>query len=230
MIIEILYQDEDLIIVNKPANLLVHPYKEAKQDKTSLLKELKNQTGLYLYPVHRLDRPVSGVIVFALNPQSVRKLQEKWHTNEVKKSYLALVRSQFKSPGEITFELGDKNKVKKPAHTKYTPLELYSYATLMKVEIFTGRFHQIRRHFARTVQHVLGDRTYGKKKYNDHYLQEYGLERIFLHSHSIEFPHPTTNKTININCPLTQDLHSVLVKLNKEHRETLQENRVISYE
>jgi tRNA pseudouridine65 synthase len=230
MFIEILYQDEFIIIVNKPANLLVHPYKEAKQDKTSLIKELKNQTDLYLYPIHRLDRPVSGIICFALKPEIVTSFQAIWHTSEVTKKYLALVRGQYEQEGVLDFPLGDKNKVKKEACTKYVPLELYSQATLVEVQIFTGRYHQIRRHFARSVNHILGDRTYGKKKYNDLYLEEFGLESMFLHSYNFEFTHPILKEKISIKCPLPSNLQSVLNNLKTEHIRSINSRDIINYE
>jgi tRNA pseudouridine65 synthase len=236
MEIEILHQDEFLIVVNKPANLLVHPYKEAKQDKTCLMKELKNQTGLYLYPIHRLDRPVSGIICFALQPNIVTDFQQIWHTPEVTKKYLGLVRGRYEQSGTIDFALGDKSKdknvkkEKKEARTQYVPLELYNQATLLEIEIFTGRYHQIRRHFARTVNHILGDRTYGKKKYNNYYQEEFDLQTMFLHSYNFEFTHPVTKERFNIKCPLPDNLQNVLYKLKPQHIRTIHDSGIIKYE
>jgi len=191
------------------------------------MTQVRDHLGHYVYPVHRLDRPVSGIVIFGKNPEPVKLIKENWHTDQVKKYYLALSRGNFKEPGQFDFDLSDFNKVKKEAITKYRPLELYKSATLHEVEILTGRHHQIRRHFSRRVDHLLGDRKYGKKKYNDYYLENFGLERIFLHSHRFEFFHPMAKEQINIFCPLFPDLQECLNKMKKEHLETIEKSEYI---
>lgn len=224
LIIEILYQDDDLIIVNKPAHLLIHPSKELRgEDNRTLLKILAKQIDRYIYPVHRLDRPVSGLIVFGLNKQSTRILSESWSTNRVRKFYIGLVRGTYKDAGKIDFQLSDQNKVKKDAITLYRPLSIFNNSTLLEIEIKTGRHHQIRRHFARTVNHLLGDRTYGKKKYNDEPLNEHGLERIFLHSSKLIFEHPTQLKKVEVRCPIPDDLRNVLRSMINEQADNPEE-------
>jgi tRNA pseudouridine65 synthase len=217
LIIEILYQDNDLVIVNKPAHLLIHPSKELRgEDNRTLLKVLAKQIDRYIYPIHRLDRPVSGLIVFGLSKNSTRMLSESWTTSRVQKFYIGLARGQYEESGKLDFQLSDHNKVKKDALTLYRPLSVFKNSTLLEIEIRTGRHHQIRRHFARTVNHLLGDRTYGKKKYNDESLNDHGLERIFLHSSKLIFEHPTQLKKIEVKCPLPDDLRQVLKSMINE--------------
>ncbi len=220
MKVNIIYQDDYYIIVEKPANLFVHPYHAESNEKKCLMKYLRNQVGHYVYPVNRLDRPVSGLVVFATKSDYVRPFQEIWNTDEVQKKYIALARSHFKEAGEFNFPLKADNKIEKDALTLYTPLRLYQTATLLEVEIKTGRFHQIRRHFSRRVQHLLGDRKYGKKKYNDYYLEHFQLQRIFLHCHKFSFTHPLDNKKLEVLCPLPEDLQRVLELMEKELLET----------
>lgn len=212
MNIEILYEDDDYIAVNKPAPMLVHRTPGDK-DTINLLKCVKEQTGHYLYPIHRLDKQVSGVIIFGLNPQAVRNIQAQWHTDDVKKEYYALVKGKIEKEGEFNFALHDENKVAKEALTLYKPIELFPDATLVDIEIKTGRYHQIRRHFSRRMQQVIGDRRYGKKINNDFYKERFGLQRLFLHSHTLSFTHPVSHKQIQIHAPLALDLQNVLEKI-----------------
>lgn len=212
----ILYEDEHYIAVNKPPNLLVHPYKKETNERENLMAMVRDELGHYVYVINRLDRPVSGIVLMGKSQEPVRKIKDIWNTNLVQKKYLALARSQFLEPGIFDFPLKNEQKVFKKAKTVYHPLKLYPDSTLMEVEIFTGRNHQIRRHFSRTVRHLLGDRKYGKKKYNDHYLEHYELSRIFLHSHRLSFFHPYTQERIIIDCPLAPDLCEVLKKMEPE--------------
>lgn len=224
----VLYQDDFYIAVYKPSNLFVHPSKEAPHIKENLLKDVKCHLNEYVYPVHRLDRPVSGIVLFARSSESVKSIKEIWNTQSVRKFYLGLTRGIFLRPGRYDFELGDKNKVKKSAITCYEPLERFKSSTLVEIEILTGRYHQIRRHFAREVDHLLGDRKYGKKKYNDNYMNNFNLNRIFLHSHRFEFVHPYTGKEVVITCPLPEDLQNTLELLKKEHLETIRSSEYIT--
>lgn len=225
---KILYRDDDYIAVYKETGKFVHPSKEDAMAKTSLMKDLRDHIRKIVYPIHRLDRPVSGIVLFGLNPAAVKNIQQIWHSEKVKKFYLALSRGNFKRPGVFNAPLFDKNKVKKEAYTKFYPLKLYQSSTLVEVEIQTGRYHQIRRHFAKNVDHLLGDRTYGKKKYNDYYKEHFNLKRIFLHSHRFEFIHPKTFKLITIQCPLPPDLVQCLTLLSKEHLETIRSSEYIT--
>ena len=214
MNLNILYQDEHYIFVEKPPHLIVHPSKMHSRNEPSLLHLLKRQTGEYLYPLHRLDRPVSGIVGMGLSKEATKSLQEIWSTDSVIKTYLTLVRGQYPSPGVLNFPLKNSQGEFSDAITMYAPLRLFKDSSFLKIQISTGRHHQIRRHFARTVNHILGDRKYGKKKYNDAYKEQFNLQRIFLHGHKFQFPHPLTGQNISIESTLPQDLQEVLDNLN----------------
>ncbi len=224
--IETLFEDEHYIIVNKPPNLLVHRSRESAE-RDNLLKQVRNQIDQYVYPVHRLDRQVSGALIFSKTPEALTNLQKNWHDESFSKKYIGLARGIFDSPGKFDFPLNNEKKVPKEALTLYRPLKIYHNSTLLLIEIKTGRHHQIRRHFARRVQHLLGDRKYGKKKYNDEYLENYALTRLFLHSCNLKFTHPYTSQVIDIKANLWEDLEKTLKLLSKELVETIENSDYI---
>ena len=220
--ITIHFEDEHYIAVEKKSGTFVHPYKKESNVRESLMAEVRDHLGHYVYPVNRLDRPVSGIVIFSKASEFVRPLQEIWHTDKIRKYYLALTRGIFEKPGEFNFALHDDNKIPKDALTLYSPLLRYQSATLVEVEIKTGRFHQIRRHFSRRVDHLLGDRKYGKKKYNDYYLEHFELNRVFLHAYKLEFTNPLTSQKTQITSALSQDLLHTLKLMQPEYLATIQ--------
>ena len=215
MKIEVLYEDEYYIAVNKPAPMLTHPTQEDRKEKVNLLFALRDQINLKLYPIHRLDRQTSGVIIFAKIPKAVTLIKLIWNTDLVKKEYIALVKGIIDRGGKFEFPLKNENRKIQEAITNYNPIKIYKDVSLVDVEIRTGRRHQIRRHFGRRMQHIIGDRRYGKKIHNNYYLEEYGLNRLFLHAHRLTFEHPYLLQKIVINAPLMDDLQLVLNKLDK---------------
>jgi tRNA pseudouridine65 synthase len=213
MNIEVLYEDEYYIVVNKPAPMLTHPTQENRKEKENLLFTVRDQINLKLYPIHRLDRQTSGVIIFAKVPKAVTAIKLIWNTDLVKKEYLALVKGEILRGGKFEFPLKNENKNIQEAITNYNPIKVYNDVSLVDIEIRTGRRHQIRRHFGRRMQHIIGDRRYGKKIHNNYFLENYGLDRLFLHAHRLTFEHPYLMKKIIVNAPLMQDLKLVLKKL-----------------
>lgn len=211
--INILYEDEWLVACEKPSGLLVHPYWKETNERKCLLKDLKRQTKKWLYPVHRLDRPTSGIVIFGYASEPVRILQENWREESTRKFYLGLAKNVHTCERRFDFDLNNENKVPQKAITLARPLETFEDATFMEIEILTGRKHQIRRHFSRRCSQIIGDRMYGKKPTNDYYLENYGLERLFLHAHKLMFNHPMTGKPVEITCPLPADLEAPLNKL-----------------
>lgn len=209
--INILFQDEHLIIVNKPSGLLVHPFKEATNERDNLMVRVRDSLGQHVYPVHRIDRPVSGIVIFGLNGEVVSKIKEVWgDKTKTRKEYIALARGHIAEAGTFDFELSNERKVKQEATTHYQPLHHFDDTTLVHVEIETGRKHQIRRHFSRRMHCLVGDTAYGKGILNERYRQEHQLHRIFLHAWRLTLPHPMKDDVISITCPLPPELELVL--------------------
>ncbi|MFZ9000866.1 MAG: RluA family pseudouridine synthase [Bacteriovoracaceae bacterium] len=212
--IKILFQDDYYIAVEKPSGVFVHPMeKRGIEERNNLLKRVKEQTGHYLYPVNRIDRPVSGVVLFALNKEATRKMQDIWKDDETKKYYITLCKGTLDEPGEFNFALKDDNGNEKQSRTTYGPIYSFGDITLCLVQIFTGRKHQIRRHFSRRCMNLLGDTTYGKGKVNHFFRDHFGLGRIFLHSSRLEFIHPFTNEKVKIYSELSEDLRKALKEI-----------------
>ncbi|OUR96264.1 hypothetical protein A9Q84_07860 [Halobacteriovorax marinus] len=207
--IPILYQDNEIIIVHKPCGLLVHPYWKETNERDNLMNRVRDQIGLKVYPIHRLDRPVSGVIMFGLNGEIVKRIQEHWHDKKkVHKEYIALVHGEITEAGKYDFPLSDQNKVKKDALTNFIPLTTNGQVTLMQVMIETGRQHQIRRHFARSKHNLIGDVKHGRGAINRHYRDEYKFQRIFLHSY--RFKIDLDFLKVDVICPLPDELTHLL--------------------
>lgn len=210
--IDILYQDDDLIVADKPPGLLVHRSRESS-DRVFLLQLLRDQVGRYLYPVHRLDRAASGAIAFALSSEMARELQASLTSPTARKEYLALVRGSAADSGEIDRPLTGANGEKKDALTRYEKLGEIYRSSLLRVRIFTGRRHQIRRHLAHLGHQLIGDTTYGKGKINRFLREEHGLPRMFLHCARLGFEHPGSGKRVEVRAPLAEDLRVFLLNL-----------------
>ena len=203
----ILYQDESVVIVNKPGGLLVHRSSESS-DRVFLLQELARQLDRHVYPVHRLDRAASGAIAFALSSDAARKLHANLSAGDARKEYLALVRGSAPAGGVI-----DRALTQQVCSSEFERLAELSRCSLLAVRISTGRRHQIRRHLAHIRHHVLGDTTYGKGRINRYFREKYGLPRLFLHAWRLEVRHPETGERLRISAPLPADLRGFLERL-----------------
>lgn len=219
---EILFEDEFVIGVNKSCKQFIHPMAGEKESKDCLLFEVRDHLNKFVYPINRLDRPVSGIVLFGKAPEIVTQFQDIWHDTSTKKSYLCLHRGLLESPGVFDSPLSKRGayksvnkEIKQPAITRYTPLKIFKkeFCTFSQVEIKTGRYHQIRRHFRKAIMPIIGDTKHGKGKVNHHFRSEYDLNRIFLHSSQFECVHPVHKKILNIKCPIPQELEDVLEKL-----------------
>jgi len=219
--VRILHYDSNVIVVEKPSGLLIHPYKEHVSEKECLLKIVRNKIGRYLYPIHRLDRPVSGPVLFGLNKESTRIVQANWHHPESIKEYIALVRGHIDKEGSHDFSLTKRSQngkstssYKQSAKTLYWNLYQGSNFALVRVQIKTGRHHQIRRHFSRRCNNLIGDTKYGKGKINQHFRSHFFLHRIFLHCIRLKIQSPGGSGWIDTRCPLPPELLKTLFALN----------------
>jgi tRNA pseudouridine65 synthase len=213
--IEILYEDEDLIAVNKPPGLLMHRSR-LSEDTVFLLQKLRMQLGYRIYTTHRLDRATSGVVVFGKNEHSAAAFNQLFADHKVEKKYLAILRGWIPDQGEIDHVLADpesKQTLHKSALTRYTCLSRSEIAepiglryptarfSLALAEPSTGRRHQIRKHFAHLRHPVIGDKKHGDVKHNSYFRDHFGLTRMFLHAAELNFRHPSSGIQMNIKAP-----------------------------
>lgn len=209
--LDILYEDEDLIVLNKRAGIALHP--GDRTIGTTLIHGLMfygKQKGFTPHLVHRLDRDTSGVLLVAKNNKSARTLSHMFRERLVEKEYLALVAGRLQGNGKIDLTLDGLEAV-----TEYIVLESFDRATLVRVFLHTGRTHQIRRHFAAVGNPVIGDTMYGDKNVNRYFHQEFGLRRQFLHCLRMSFMHPSRPDRINVKAPMPEELKQVLERLRR---------------
>ncbi|HUH19068.1 pseudouridine synthase [Albibacterium sp.] len=223
--LEIVYQDEYLIAINKPHGLLVHRSSIARNAKEFALQLLKAQIGKYVSPVHRLDRKTSGVLLFALEKDVEIAMHQKFMKGEVEKKYLAIVRGYSPDQMEIDYPLLKENGMMQEAFTEFKTLEraeleipLGKHATsrysLIEAKPKTGRMHQLRKHFAHIFHPIIGDRKHGCNKQNRFFKEQWDMTTMLLHASSLRFKHPITEEDIYISAPV-QDEFKRVMKLMK---------------
>ena len=213
----VLHQEEQFVGVSKPSGLLVHRdrnYPEA----TAALQVVRDQLGQYVYPFHRLDRATSGILMFGFSSESAAALQKSLSAADANKQYLALMRypGSNRELGEswtMRQPLTDDKDVQRECRTDFEVIETFSRCALVQCRIFTGRYHQIRRHANHSGRHVIGDTTHGKGRINSTFRSLYGLHRLFLHLVRIEMAHPVTGERLVIEDPMPAELTSVLDRL-----------------
>lgn len=226
--IEVLFEDESLIVVNKPAGLLVHPSNSEKSGTltNALAWHFWKTSGeaIRVGLVHRLDRNTSGVIVIAKTPRAHRTLSKHFHERWVRKFYLAVVSGRIeKQEGEISAPIGSDSSVwphwrvlpesegGKPAQTKYRVKKRFAAHTLVEFEPLTGRTHQLRIH-ANLIGHpIIGDPFYAATK--DPLAAQLGLKQHFLHAARLLFRHPATGKELAMEAAMPAAMQDLLTKL-----------------
>ena len=222
--LDIIYEDSDIIVINKPKGMVVHPA-NGNPDGTlvnailSICKNSLSGIGGELRPgiVHRLDKDTSGLIIVAKNDKAHINMSEQIKERNVKKTYIALVRGNVpKEEATINMPIGRSTKDRKKmavtkngkqAITHFKVLKRYSKYTLLEIKIETGRTHQIRVHMAEIGYPVVGDAVYSNGK------NEFGIEGQMLHAYKLEFMHPITNKHMELTAPLPQYFEEILKKL-----------------
>jgi tRNA pseudouridine65 synthase len=212
--LEILYEDEFLLAIDKPAGLLVHPTNLDFHEKNSALRLVESQTGLKLAPVHRLDKATSGILLFSKDPLNYKKLHGLFAEKDTLKSYLAICRGYTPEEGIIDYPLRHpeyRQKERKEAITHFkrlstaeiqTAVGRYNSSRYSLVEIYpkTGRSHQIRMHFAHLRHYIIGDKKHGDRHHNKAFREIHKIDRMFLHLQKLLFQHPMTGEKVEINC------------------------------
>lgn len=232
----VLYQDKQLIAVNKPSGLLVHRSAIDRHESENAMKLVRDQVGQWVYPFHRLDKATSGVLVFALDQETARRMTRSFSDKKIIKAYLAIVRGFTREEEHVDYPLKEQwdkmtdqqahtDKPEKQAITDYRrlatielphPVGRYSTArySLVSVTPVTGRMHQIRRHMKHIFHPVIGDTTYGDGKQNDFFRTQFNCHRLLLHAHTIEFAHPSTDQRLLIQAPVDNDFGALLEALH----------------
>jgi tRNA pseudouridine65 synthase len=201
----VLHRDEVLLVVAKPSGMAVH--RGWSREKVVALQFVRNQAGRHVYPVHRLDRATSGALLFAFDPGTARRMQEKFEAGEVTKRYIALVRGIPPEEGLIDHPIPrapDGPRV--PAVTAYRRLATFERYALVEALPKTGRLHQIRRHFKHLSHPLIGDVRYGKGEHNRLFRERFGLHRLALHALELSFEHPVADERLRIVAPVPEDL------------------------
>ncbi len=221
---DIIYQDEVMVAVNKPVDLPVHKNDFMPADAEYLTKQVGKLTNRSVYPVHRLDSKTSGVIILAFSSEIAAELARQFEQRTVKKKYLMVCKD---IPGEGTFDnpvLIKKKKKRQAAITHYKTIKttetLISYKkeknvslSLVKAQPETGRWHQLRQHFAMNRTDILGDTQHGDWTLNKIMTELTGVKRLLLHASHLEFIHPVSKEKISLETPLPKAFDEVLTRL-----------------
>ncbi len=223
---QILFEDECLLVLNKPSGIAVHGGSGLSFGVIEALRTLRPDAR-FLELVHRLDRDTSGILLVAKKRSALRSLHEQLREKTVQKDYLALVRGQWQSHCKVVKAPLLKNELSsgerivrvseqgKPSETRFSIEERYEYATLVKASPVTGRTHQIRVHTQYAGHPIALDDKYGDKHF-DEQMTRLGLTRLFLHAFSIRFEHPKTGETLRINAPLDPEMKKILGALREQ--------------
>ena len=221
----ILYEDELLLVLNKPSGIAVHGGSGIHYGVIEALRALREEASRYEL-VHRLDRATSGLLLIAKRRSALRFLHEVIREHRMEKQYLALVQGKMRKSRTVLAPLkkqvlrsGERmvqvNPEGKDAESHFRPQLACSSATLTEVEIVTGRTHQIRVHGAHINHPLAGDERYGNSEFNQQ-LKQKGLNRLFLHAHRVAFPHPRDETTIRLEAPLPDELDRVIQQIQTE--------------
>jgi 23S rRNA pseudouridine955/2504/2580 synthase len=222
----ILFENTHLLVIDKPAGLAVHGGSGISHGIIEALRAVRPDAP-YLELVHRLDRETSGCLIVAKRRSALRALHEQLRTGAMNKRYLALLRGPWPGASRSVTAALRKNQLQggervvrvdeagKEALTRFHPLTNHGSATLVNVELKTGRTHQIRVHAAHIGHPLAGDVKYGDADFNRH-MKRFGLRRLFLHAYRIEFGDPPGDRMVTVTSPLCQDLQRVLDSLDHD--------------
>lgn len=241
--LEVLYQDEHLVAVNKPAGLLVHRSMIDRHETQFAMQMVRDQIARRVFTVHRLDKPTSGVLLFALDPDVARTLSECFANGRVQKTYQAIVRGYLKGQGRVDYPLKEKldkiadkkarqDKAAQQAISHYRALAFYElpfavrpYATarytLVELRPQTGRKHQLRRHMAHLRHPILGDVNHGDGKHNALARTQFHFQGLALTATRMQLVHPVTSVPLIIEASQDPRMADLLAKW-RDFQQTLE--------
>jgi len=219
-LLHVLYEDDHFIAIDKPAGMLVHRSKMDSKEQVFAVQTLRDQIGGHVFPVHRLDKPTSGILFFGKDPASARAFSSLLQSSEVSKTYTAVVRGWTLEEDFIDYALKErldkttdsKARSDKPAQQAVThyarvstveiPIPVGRYETarysLVTIQPKTGRKHQLRRHFKHIFHPIIGDRKYGDRDHNAYFRTDLGISRMLLAATGLAFVHPFSKQNIHI--------------------------------
>ena len=232
----IIFRDDSLIAIHKPAGLLVHRSVLDRHETRFALQMLRDQIGQPVYPVHRLDKGTSGVLLFALDREVGRALSSQFERGEVSKRYVAVVRGHPPASGDIDHPLqrmADEHagiaargaaQAAQAAQTRYRrlataelPYRVDRYPSsryaLVELEPLTGRWHQLRRHMKHIAHPIIGDATHGKGRHNRLFQTLFGHPRLLLAATGMRLAHPVSGQALHLQAGLAEDFAEVIGRL-----------------
>ena len=226
MTLEILFQDEYLVAINKPTGLLVHRSSIARDATEFALQLLRDQIGQPVFPAHRLDRKTSGVLLYSLNKEVDKLMKKQFSERETKKVYHAIVRGFSPKELEIDYVLKNEKGKEQNAVTHWKTLEYFelnvplgkhptSRYSYVEMRPETGRFHQLRKHAAHIRHPIIGDRPHGCNKQNRMWKEKWGMTRMLLHASELSFLHPVNKVENKVVAGIDGVFENVLARLRK---------------
>ncbi len=224
--LKIIYESDELIAINKPHGLLVHRSRIANDATIFALQLVRDHLGHWVYPVHRLDRKTSGVLLFAKSEKTNSIIQQQFREHQVKKTYKAIVRGYVRESLTIDYPLTENGKTQE-AMSHITPLQYFeipvpfgkfktSRYSLIQINPSTGRFHQIRKHMKHIFHPILGDRPHGCNKQNKLWKEKFGLSKMMLHARELTFQ-CSKGKKIKIQATESDEFLRILTILESTH-------------
>jgi len=231
----LLHRDDRIAVFNKPSGLLIHRSYIDRAETRFALQMARDLLGQRVYPVHRLDKPTSGLLLFALSTEDAAILTATFTTGKVRKRYLAVCRGITPENGVIDYPLLEeqdrhdpyRQEGKDPQHAVTTyrrlatvelPFAVGRYPTsrysLVEAEPQTGRRHQIRRHFKHIFHPLVGDVNYGEGRHNRFFREKFNCCRLLLHAAEITMPHPEDGRSVHFTAPLDSSFEDLLTRFD----------------
>jgi len=207
--LEIIYQDQYVVAVNKPHGMFVHKTYLDPYATEFVVQILRDQIGQWVYPIHRLDRKTSGLLLLALDKETLVTMNHQFEARAVTKQYLAIVRGFSPLSGTIDYPVCNDSGNLQDAVTNYQTIaqsevdlphgkHQTSRYSLVNAQPITGRTHQIRKHLSHIFHPIIGDRPHGCNKQNKLFLEKFELNTMMLHAHQLTFTHPYTQQELTL--------------------------------